>query len=379
MTLFPESLSRGLLRLEHRFLRSRRQDPQVVLILAYMPALGYGVHMTPVHEALSHDGYTVVVATQGPGADLLRHSPYVDHVLVTPDPMQNLAGAVLSLRRQLRRNDLYPQVVLSGPQDARTRIGLLGALACAGWRGGFAVHPSFYTAPLTYDRTLSRVANNLRLPKLLNSPTQGCEPRVFFSAAQAEAARAFLPEHPILAVVAGNSGGLPTAWHDDRWADVLRHTHALLGYHVVYLGTARDIPVVDRIRALAGGLGTSLAGLTDLGTLAAVLAQSDLCLSLMTGTLHMARAIGAPTVALGPAWEPPLEWMLPSQPHVRLLRGPDAPRTPDYRLDDLSVEAVLAELTELARTYPPLAEARATRTARSLSETDHRGAGLKRP
>ncbi len=54
---------------------------------------------------------------------------------------------------------------------------------------------------------------------------------------------------------------------------------------------------------LAGGIGTSLAGRTTLGELAAVLAQCDLVASIMTGSLHVARAVGTPTIALGPAWE----------------------------------------------------------------------------
>jgi ADP-heptose:LPS heptosyltransferase len=326
-----------------------------------MPALGYAVHMTPVYEALSRGGYRVLVATRGASAGLLRYSPYVDHVFETPDPASDLIAAALSLRQQLRVSRLQPTAVLTGPQDARTRTALLGALASSGWRGGFAVHPWHYKAPLRYDPTLSRVANNLRLAELLGCDTTACEPRVFFSPEQCAAAAAMLPPGPILAIAAGNSGGQPTAWHDDRWAAVIRHAHDALGYHPVFLGTARDAPVIARIRALLGSFGTSLAGRTGIGELAAVLAQSDLCLSLMTGTLHVARAVGTPTVALGLNWEPPLEWMTPRQPHVRLLRGPDAPRTPGYRCDDLSKEAVIAELGAMAKLYPPSAAARASR------------------
>ena len=365
---FPELLARGLLHLERRFRHRDGAHSQSVLILAYMPALGYAVHMTPVYEALHRAGYTVIVATHGLNLGLLRLSPYVDHLLETPDPMHNLPGAVLSLRRQLARFPQPPVCVFTGPQDARTRIGLLAALGCTGWRGGYSVHPALYYKPLLYNRALSRVANNLRLAELLDCDTEGCIPRIFFSPAEHQAAMSLLPaRRPILAIVAGNSGGLPTSWHDERWAAVLIHAHQELGYELLYLGTARDQPAINRIRSLAGDLGTSLAGRTSLGELAAVLAESDLCLSLMTGTLHLARAAGTPTLALGLAWEPPLEWMTPLEPQVHLLRGADAPRTPGYRLDELSAAQVKAELTVLSQLYPPSAKARAERVARSLS------------
>ncbi len=343
-----------------------------ILILAYMPALGYAVHMTPVHEALHRAGYKVIVATAGLNIDLLRHSPHVDHLLKTPNPMHDLPGAVRSLRRQLRTLNLHPEAVLTGPQDARTRISLLGALASGGWRGGYAVHPWLYRKPLIYDPGRSRVANNLRLAELLDASTESCEPRVFFSAAQAATAATLLPAgRPILTAIPGNSGGLPTAWHDDRWAEVLRHMHDQAGYKIVFVGAARDQPVVDRIRALSGGIGTSLAGLTDLGTLAAVLAQSDLCLALHTGPMHMARAVGLPTVVLGMNWDPPLEWMDPPQAHVHLLRGPQAAKRPDYRLDDLTPTMAIAALTTLAQQHPPSAEAREKRLVGSISRVNH--------
>ena len=122
----------------------------------------------------------------------------------------------------------------------------------------------------------------------------------------------------------------------------------------------------------AGGIGISLAGRTDLGTLAAVLAQSDLGLALHTGPMHIARAVGLPTVVLGMNWDPPLEWMDPPQPHVHLLRGREAPKYAEYRLDDLSPAMAITALTTLAEKYPPLAEALQKRIAESLSSEDHR-------
>ncbi len=67
--------------------------------------------------------------------------------------MRNLPGAVVVVAPPARHVASPPLWVLTGPQDARTRIGLLGALACAGRRGGFAVHPWLY---LTRSPTTAR-------------------------------------------------------------------------------------------------------------------------------------------------------------------------------------------------------------------------------
>src|ERR1700679_3387312 len=74
-----------------------------VLILEYMLPLGSCVHLTPLFEAIkiSRPDVAVTVATRGLGSQVLRHSPYVDRLIETPDPLTDLWGAVRALRRRL--------------------------------------------------------------------------------------------------------------------------------------------------------------------------------------------------------------------------------------------------------------------------------------
>jgi ADP-heptose:LPS heptosyltransferase len=350
-----------------------------------MLPLGCLVHMTPTFESIKHRAaragrqIAITVATRGLGLQVLRHSPFVDHLIQTADPTRHLISAVRSLRGQLRDRGIGPDCVLTGVPDQRTRIALLGLLSCTAWRGGFTVHPALYHQPLTYDPSRSMVANNLGLATLLGlGPNpQTTQPRIFFSSSDAEAAAVKLrtanPEgRPVVVMVTQSSGGQRTNWHTERFAKVIRHAAHALRFAIVYVGTAAEAPAIEAVRQAGGGLGVSLAGQTTVTQLAALLAQSDFAVALDTGPMHVARAAGLPMVVLGPSWQKPLEWLPLGVENVRILRGEDRDTVPDgYRLDEISAEAVITALGELAEAYPASPVARQGRLCAGLSQVDH--------
>jgi ADP-heptose:LPS heptosyltransferase len=165
------------------------------------------------------------------------------------------------------------------------------------------------------------------------------------------------------------SGGQRTAWHEDRFAEVIQFVDGL-GHRVVYLGTAAEAAEIERTRHAAGGRGQSLAGKTTVSELAALLCICDLLVTVDTGTMHVGRASRVPMVVLGPSWQRPLEWLPLGQPQARILRGPDRNDVPaGYRLDEIQVEDVIAAARDLLASHPPSSEARAARTSARLSAT----------
>lgn len=355
-----------------------------VLVLEYRLPLGCCVHMTPFFEAVKRSGLPgrpeveITVATRSLGAQVLRHSPFVDHLIETPDPLVKLGAAASYLRKELRRRGIVPDCVLTGASDMRTRIALLGVLASAGWRGGYTLKPALYHRPLEYDHSRSLIANNLRVAQLIGCGAEVTRPRVFFSEVDVAVASGMLREanpegKPVVTMVTQNSGGQLTGWHTERWVRVIEATSAR-GCVVVYVGTAGDAVPIEAIRAAAGGRGVSLAGKTTVNQLAAVLAMSDLVVTLDTGTMHVGRAAGVPMVVLGPSWQKPLEWMPLGVENVRILRGKDREDVPvEYRLDDVGAEEVMGAMEELLRVYPASAESQEGRVAESLSTLDHLG------
>ncbi|NYF80687.1 ADP-heptose:LPS heptosyltransferase [Granulicella arctica] len=373
-------LSPVLLALE-RIVRKKQVAPAQVrqlLILEYRLPLGCCVHLTPLFEALKRcrPELCIAVATRGLGSQVLRHSPFIDHLIETPDPLIDLCSTVKHLRHALRTLNFTPDCVLTGASDQRTRISLLGLFASSGWRGGYTQKPALYQRPLVYDRTLSLINNNLRLAKLLDCTPQIKEPHVSFSQSDAEAAASLLRQanpqgNPIVIMVTANSGGQSTGWHSDRFVQVIKAAHTR-GCTVVYVGTAADVNPIEALSQAANGIGTSIAGKTTVTQLAAVLAMSDVMVTLDTGTMHVGRATGVPMVVLGPSWQKPLEWLPLGIENVRILRGEDRDTVPsNYHLDEISADSVIAALNELLLKYPASLKARESRIQRSLANVDH--------
>ncbi len=351
-----------------------------VLILEYTLPLGCLVHMTPVFAAIKSDRpqLIVTVATRGLGAELLRHNPCVDHVIETPDALTDTLGTVRFLKAELKRRGIKPECVLTGSSDRRTRIAAVGVLLGLGWRGGFTLLPELYQWELEYLPGKSLIDNNLRLAALTGCRIAHREPKVYFSRADVATAEGLVREanphsKPLVVLVTQNSGGQKTGWHAERFAQVIRHAGETLGCAVVFVGTEKDGAAIELLRAQAGGIGTSMAGRTSVTELAALLALSDLVVSLDTGTMHVGRAMETPMVVIGPSWQKPLEWLPLESPQVRILRGEDRTDIPEnYQLDEVKAQQVIEAMDELLQIYPAAAASRAARVAAGLSDVDHR-------
>ena len=358
--------------------RARPENAASLLVLEYVLPLGNCVHMTPVFEAIkrTYPDKTLTVATRGLGLQVLRHSPFIDHLIETPDPLTNFDAAAHVLRAELSRRGIALDACLTGIADRRTRLALLAARVCRGWRGGYTLLPALYRFPLRNDVTRSLLANNLRLAELVGATGPAPEPKIFYTARDADSARAWLAPlrasgKPILIAVSQHSGGQPKDWHEDRWLTTLRFARNTLGYALVFVGIAPDAPGIERLRNQLDGETLSLAGKTSIAELTAVLAAGDLMLTLDTGTMHVGRCAGIPMVILGPSWQPQLEWMPLGLPRAIILQGPDRPvPPPGYKLDEIAAEDVIHALTQLSEKFPPSESERERRLQAGLSIVD---------
>jgi heptosyltransferase-2 len=116
-------------------------------------------------------------------------------------------------------------------------------------------------------------------------------------------------------------------WPLERFAELARLALAR-GARVVVLGGSREAELTARVaRAAPGAL--DLGGRTDLLDLAAVLSLCDLVVTNDTGPMHLAGAMGTPTVSL---WGPsePGEVRQVGAPDTRVT-GPDLPCKPCRR------------------------------------------------
>ena len=165
--------------------------------------------------------------------------------------------------------------------------------------------------------------------------------------------RPAVPSPAVGAVVVHVGAGYGSrAWPADRFAAVARDLDRR-GHQVVLTGSGAER---ERASAVAGLAGlpdeANLAGRTDLATLAALVADAALLVSVDTGAAHLATAYRTPSVVLfGPApvsrWGPPA-----GGPHVvltddRVRRGDAFAAEPDPALLAVTPAAVLSAAERL--------------------------------
>ncbi|WP_082159284.1 glycosyltransferase family 9 protein [Micromonospora sp. HK10] len=146
-------------------------------------------------------------------------------------------------------------------------------------------------------------------------------------------------------------------WPPQRFAAVARALTGR-GHRVVVTGNPGERPLAEEVARRAGLPAEAvLAGATDLGELAALVAHARLVLSGDTGIGHLATAYATPSVLLfGPV--PPAHWgPPPDRPwHQALWVGPRPPATGATAvhpaLAELDVPAVLAAVARVEAAAP---------------------------
>ncbi|RSL14793.1 ADP-heptose:LPS heptosyltransferase [Edaphobacter aggregans] len=325
------------------------------LLLQYPRALGTAIHATPLIPALRHavPDSRIVVASSGFATEVFRNNPGVDHLFATPSPLDDLKSAVQSLRQQ-NPFKAIPYAVITSTGNERTRVTAQALLSGSPLRVGFTLAPQLYRVPLSFDPTLSQIANNLRIIESLGHPSQHFEPQVFFTAEDLAGAQQTLadagvqPGQPVAAFITQTSVTQRKSWRSERFRAAATFLAEHYGAHILFIGTAAESPAIDELRNPLPFPTISVAGKTKLPQLAALLSLCRVGLTLDTGPMHIGRAVGLPMVIIAPAWSPPIEWLPVGDTRFRILKNADMPTaTPDYIIDEVTIDDVKAALTSL--------------------------------
>ena len=332
------------------------------LLLQHSSALGAVVHATPLVAALRQavPGCRIVVAASGIAVEIFRDNPGVEAVVKTPSPLKDLWGAAAELRKA-RPFQGEAFVTITSVANERTRVATSAVMAGAGNRVGFALAPELYLMAFEFNREISLIANNLRIVAALGHEpvASGFEPQVFFRDQDREFARRTLMDagvqegQPVAVFVTQTSVTQRKSWRAERFRAAAEFLHARHGAHIVFVGTASEAAAIDAIRDGLSFRTTSVAGKTSLTELSALLSICNVGLTLDTGTMHLGRAVNLPMVIIAPAWSPPVEWLPLGNPRFRILKNLDMPAaTPDYVIDEVSVDEVTEALADLLKQYP---------------------------
>lgn len=154
-------------------------------------------------------------------------------------------------------------------------------------------------------------------------------------------------EQPIICIHAG-TGTKVKHWQEAKWASVADTLAGQLDAQIVLTGGDHEVPLAKAIAAQMKTRACIMAGDTRVRQLAALFERAKVVLGPDSGPLHLAAAVGTPTVALyGPA--DPLEfgtWGSPGK-HFALTSdiGCRPCRVLDWGNEDVSMHPCVQEIT----------------------------------
>ncbi len=389
-----------LLRLwSRRYPQSTPETPPRRILVIRPDHLGDLLFATPaLHLLRASFPEAHIAALVGPwGEAVLAGNPDIDELLTSPFP---------GFTRQAKGNPLGPYRLLQVEARRLAELdfdlalvlrfdhwwgALLAAAACIPQRLGYAVDEvkPFLTRAIPYVLGRHEVVQNLALVLAAGhgegmgmvkiegkkgegrkEGDEGGDWGLRFSVTEEDertAARLLAPASstaPRVAIHPG-SGAAVKRWRSAAWAELAARLAVDHEAQVIFTGAAGEAELIDPVLALLAAGGPlpqppiSLAGQTSLGVLAAVYRRCALVIGPDSGPLHLAVAVGAPTVHLyGPVDRRTFgPWGSP-QRHAVVTSDWDC--APCNRLDwpasallehgclrDIPVEQVLAEAARL--------------------------------
>ncbi len=261
---------------------------------------------------------TEIHALVGPwSAPVLANYPEIDAVLTLPFPgfergeTQKKAYApyldMIRVSRQLRHVG-YSSAVIMRPDH------WWGAMAVflAGIRRRIGYDMPGVTPFLTHalpHRHHHAIVQNMHLVERWTGPLD--RSRIPFSFPVHDEDRAAVdemlkerqisPDQPIIAIHPG-AGAWAKLWDEAKWAQVADILSEQLNVAVVFTGSGGEQAMIDTIISQMTKPAVALCGETDINQLAALYQRARVAIGPDSGPLHLAAAVGTPTVALfGPA------------------------------------------------------------------------------
>ncbi len=245
--------------------------------------------------------------TSGGAVPLLRNNPDLDEIIVY-DPFWFHKGAVksdyLHFLKTIRQRQF--DLVIEARADIREILMLVRPLR-ARFKVSYGVGGGAYmlTHVVPYPGVKHKVEYHLDICRYLGCPVEGVVWDVHLSADEREGVGRILAENgiqgPFVAVHPGSRLALKR-WLKQRYAALFDRIVEDFEVSVVVLGAASETALVDEIIARMSNVPVNLSGKLSLRSMAGVLARARAFVCNDSAPMHVAAAVGTPTVALfGPS------------------------------------------------------------------------------
>ena len=296
-------------------------DPPASLLVRATNWLGDAVMTTPALAGLrgAYPGARIALLAKPPVAELFRHHPDVDEVIVYERPGRH-EGTLgrLRLAGEVRRRRFDGALLLQNAFDAAL-IAFLGRIP---ERAGYPTDGRRILLTLPVPLTpgiLERheveyylcLLDGLGIPRPVPAAL-----KLTVTEEEREAMATRLASlgvergAPIVAINPGATYGSAKRWYPDRFAAVADALSEEWGAGVVVVGSTAEAPLAGEIEAATRNPPVNLAGKTTVRELMALLSLSSFLVTNDSGPMHIGAALGVPLVAIfGPTdWRRTSPW-----------------------------------------------------------------------
>jgi len=257
-----------------------------------------------VRETLPKARITVLVKPWV--ADLVRMHPAVDEVMVYERPGRHSGlGGLFALARELRGKNFDAALLLQNAIEAAIIAWLAGIPVRAGYstdaRGLLLTHPVKRSPQIL---TVHQSMYYLEMLKALGFRSSGGALRLAATEKQRLSAEKLLGQfgiagrRPLVGMAPGAAYGPAKRWFPERFAAVADRLAGRTACPVLLFGSDGDRASTEAVQAAAKNPFIDIAGRTNLEDAIALIARCDLFITNDSGLMHVAGALGVPTVAI---------------------------------------------------------------------------------
>ncbi len=284
------------------------------ILMIRLAHIGDAVLTFPAAEALKkrYPNAAIYFLTSRPAAELLRGNPFVDEILIYdtfwfyPKPLLKALREHVGILRTIRAIGF--DLTIDFRADIRNLIGIgflgkAGALVSYGFGGA-----SYLLSKTVQEREgVHKTDFHLDLVRALGADRSTATVRLYLDASDRQEADSFLArnglagQRPLVGIHAG--GRVPLKlWPRDRFSTIIRHLLDRWNARIILTGAPDEQSLTHGLNVVSGDRCADAAGKLSLRQLAAVMERMDLYLCNDTSTLHLAAAVGTPTLSLfGPS------------------------------------------------------------------------------
>jgi heptosyltransferase-2 len=334
-----------------------------IAVVHFELPLGTAVIATASLRSLkdAYPSLQVTAIASGHSLDLLEACPYISNILSAPNPIKKpLCSFLYALTKIWPHRKQFDAIVLDGG-NRRTLITLFAMLTGIKIRVGYSVNQRLLHVPACDEQSSSNIEiNNRAFDVISPTPLKIMEPVIFFAQQDDVKSKSFFQdfseERLRIVLVTETSLGHPNAWFADRFVLLSKQLITQCNALIVLVGAESNRADIEDLRDQIGFDSVSLAGYTSPRELAAFMANSDFCISVDTGAMHVARSVNLPSVILGNAAQPITLWLPPADlVYIELIRKDHLPCSICWKLqcstrecmDEISVQDVISAFSRL--------------------------------